>query len=43
MEQENLRKCIKRIEGQSEEHLLERFPFLGKRVKSIQMGGAWHL
>ena len=31
--------CIERIEGQSEEELNEKFPFLGKRVKSIKVGG----
>ena len=36
---EDLKRCVRGIEGQSEEQLQKRFPFLGKRASSIEMGG----
>ena len=35
----DLKNCVFRIEGFSEEQLHKKFPFLGKRVKSIKEGG----
>ena len=37
--QGDLRDCVARIDGQSEDELFRQFPFLGKRVKSIKAGG----
>ena len=35
----DLKNCVEEIERQSEEDLNKKFPFLGKRIKSIKAGG----